>query len=675
MKTNSKTLLMYWSKLTFILILLLSENNLFAQPVLNWARKFSSITSGSNHLEYTQCVAVNDAGDVYSTGLYQGTSDFNPGAGTNTLIGTGHDIFISKLDISGNYVWAKKIGGADQEYSTDIELDILGNVYITGYFKGTVDFDPSSSTNNLTSSGYIDVFILKLDSDGNFVWAKTMGGASSDDISRSITIDNSSNVIITGEFSSTADFDPSIGTANLTSIGGSVDIFVCKLNVLGNFVWVKQIAGSHSNEIGAAIDVDATDNVYVAGRFTGTVDFDPGTTVSNLTHVSGANFFVLKLNSLGNFQWVRAFGIDQTIGEIELAVSPSGNAYTTGAFFHTFDYDPSSAVFNLTHTGAAGGDANQFIHKLDANGNFAWAKSFTGAMCIGRGISLDPSENVYTSGIFFSYSTSGIDFNPNAGVNNQISVAQDIQISKLNANGNYVWAAQITGSGGGTAQDIHVAATGEIYVVGSFDGIADFDPSSGVSNITTSNVTDAFVAKYAQISPLPITLVEFKADVEGRRVKTSWETLSEINNDYFTIERSENGMQYSEIGKLQGAGNSHSALDYEFYDNQPLYGLSYYRLKQTDFDGEVSYSQPVAVVRELEHSEHIYPNPANQFVVIPDGLKADIIQIMDMQGRVLFEQSNTENTILEIGHLPTGQYLISGISVTSNWVEQLMITR
>ena len=129
---------------------------------------------------------------------------------------------------AGDFVWAKSMSGTGADIAFSIFIDSSGNVYTTGYFTGTVDFDPGAGTSNLTSVGSTDIFISKLDSSGNFVWAKSMGGTGTDQ-ANSISIDSSSNIYTTGYFAGTVDFDPGAGTSNLTSASGSNDIFILKL--------------------------------------------------------------------------------------------------------------------------------------------------------------------------------------------------------------------------------------------------------------------------------------------------------------------------------------------------------------------------------------------------------------------------------------------------------------
>ena len=136
-----------------------------------------------------------------------------------------------------NYAWAKSMGGTIFDVGRGIAVDTAGNVYTTGGFQETVDFDPGIGIVNLTSAGGYDIFISKLDVLGNLVWTKNLGGTS-DDYGQSIAVDYSGNVYTTGYFSGTVDFDPGAGIFNLTSVG-SIDIFVSKLDASGNFVWAK----------------------------------------------------------------------------------------------------------------------------------------------------------------------------------------------------------------------------------------------------------------------------------------------------------------------------------------------------------------------------------------------------------------------------------------------------
>ena len=462
-------------------------------PTLTWAKQL-----GSTSNDYGNSVFVDASGNVYTSGSFQGTVDFDPGAGVSNLTSAGSDdIFVSKLDASGNFVWAKAMGGTSADASKSILIDASGNVYTTGLFRGTCDFDPGAGVSNLTSAGTDEIFISKLDASGNFLWAKRIGGTSGDR-GLSIVVDGSGNVYTTGYFQGTVDFDPGAGVSNLTS-AGSYDIFISKLNSSGTFVWAKAI-GSTYDEQGTSIALDASGNVYTTGFFTiNTVDFDPGAGVSNLTPAGSADAFVLKLDASGNYVWAKAMGGTSFDPGYSIKLDGSGNVYTTGNFQGTADFDPGAGVSNLT---SAGGD-DIFISKLDGSGNFVWAKAVGGTSTDNAtSIAIDASGNSYTSGYFGGT----CDFDPSASVFNiTAGASQEGFTFKLDASGNFAWAQNISGTFGVSQIQVlsnAIDASGNIYTAGFFVGTCDFDPASCVvSNLTPVGATDVFVDKKTPACP------------------------------------------------------------------------------------------------------------------------------------------------------------------------------
>jgi hypothetical protein len=433
-------------------------------------------------------ISVDSSGNVYTTGIFSGTADFDPGAGTTNLTSAGSaDIFISKLDSSGNYVWVKQLGGTGEDQATDISVDSSGNVYTTGVFSGTADFDPGASTTNLTSAGSADIFISKLDSSGNYVWAKQLGGAG-EDRATGISVDSSGNVYTIGTFNSTVDFDPGAGTTNLTS-AGSADIFISKLDSSGNYIWVKQLGGTGEDRA-TGISVDSSGNVYTTGTFNRTADFDPGAGTVNLTSAGLQDIFISKLDSGGNYIWAKKLGGTSNDNATGISVDSSGNVYTTGTFIDRVDFDPGAGTVNLT---SAGGTTSSFISKLDSSGNYVSAQQFTSGRVTAQKVVTDSSDNVYTTGTFIGTA----DFDPGAGTANLTSGGfQDIFISKLDSSGNYVWAKQLGGTGADRVNGISVDSSGNIYTTGYFDGTVDFDPGAGTANLTSAGGSDdIFISK------------------------------------------------------------------------------------------------------------------------------------------------------------------------------------
>ncbi len=176
----------------------------------NWA-KIMGGTGG----DFGYSIAIDSGGNVYTIGYFAGTTDLDPGVGTANFTSAGsNDIFISKLDSSGAFVWAKKIGSTGDDAGNSIFIDLNDNIYIAGYYNGTVSFGPT----NLISAGGYDIFVSKLNTSGNFVWAKSMGGTGEDQANSVIT-DSNGNIYTTGYFKLTADFDPGADPYNLTSAG------------------------------------------------------------------------------------------------------------------------------------------------------------------------------------------------------------------------------------------------------------------------------------------------------------------------------------------------------------------------------------------------------------------------------------------------------------------------
>ncbi|MFH0865376.1 MAG: SBBP repeat-containing protein [Bacteroidota bacterium] len=199
-------------KLFFLLVLtLICGKFILAQEnaIMQWVKQIGGTYSDDRGYSLT----LDASGNVYTTGFF-GTADFDPGADTFNLTSVGGDIFISKIDSSGNFVWAEQMGGSDFDYGTSIAVDASGNVYTTGLFRGAADFDPGADTFKLTSAGVEDIFISKLNSSGNFIWAKQIDGTNLN-YGPCIAIDTFGNVYTTGPFHDTADFDPGAGVYNL----------------------------------------------------------------------------------------------------------------------------------------------------------------------------------------------------------------------------------------------------------------------------------------------------------------------------------------------------------------------------------------------------------------------------------------------------------------------------
>ncbi len=436
-------------------------------------------------------VKTDHLGNIYVGGRFQGTVDFDPGIGISNLSSTGQiDNFICKFNPNGNFIWAKKFGSITNDLLSSIFVDEFGNVISCGYFTGTADFDPGVGIFNLSSSGSSDIFVSKLDANGNFIWAKKIGGTGAES-ANSVTVDATASIIYTGFFNGTVDFDPGVGVSNLTSSGQN-DIVISKLDLNGNFVWAKKIGGGSIDQ-GVSITVDSTLNIYTTGSFSGTVDFDPGVGSFNLSTTGSQAIYVNKLDSSGNFIWAKSIagsGSGANQGN-SIAIDRTLNIVTTGYFSGTLDFDPSANVFNLSSSG----QQDIFVNKLDPNGNFVWAKKIGGlGVDFGNSIVADSSGFLYSTGYF----ENTVDFDPNLNTFNLISAGgKDIFINKMDPNGNFVWAKKIGGSGGGgdEGNSVTLDKSSNIITTGIFSGIVDFNPDLGTFNLTSIGFNDVFIHK------------------------------------------------------------------------------------------------------------------------------------------------------------------------------------
>jgi gliding motility-associated-like protein len=355
---------------------------------------------GSTLPDYSSAVAIDASNNCYFTGRFNGTVDFDSSPSTFTLSAITQECYVLKLNTNGNFVWAKSfdftVGSGNRGNS--ITIDILGNVLTTGYFYGTTDFDPGAATYTLTSTGQQDVFISKLDNSGNFVWAKSFSGTA-DEEAYSISSDNDGNVYTTGTFKNTVDFDPSAGVFSLssTSPGAYGDVFVSKLDKQGNFKWAKQIGGNSSMNVGYSIAIDNSSSVFITGMFNGTVDFDPGAATFSVTSLASDNdIFVTKLDSLGSFLWAKTMQGTMDDKAYAVTLDNSGSVYLTGSFNGTVDFDPSASTYTLTNPSATG-IPDAFIVKLSCQSPTINATASSSAICNGSSVTLNASgASTYT---------------------------------------------------------------------------------------------------------------------------------------------------------------------------------------------------------------------------------------------------------------------------------------
>jgi hypothetical protein len=406
-------------------------------------------------------------------------------------------LFIFNTIAAQSFAWARSMGNNGDDKGNAVALDPNGNVITVGNFSNTADFDPSSSgTHNMSPlPGGQGMFVSKLSPAGNYIWAVSFDCTGNYNPINAVKSDGNGNVYVVGDFGGVADFDPSpSGTFTLASSGPS-DMFVCKLDAAGNFIWAFQLGGTGSGEECTSVALDASGNVYITGSFFGTTDFDPSpSATASLSPTGVYDAFICKYTSAGNLVWTKRLGGTSGTWSNRITVDASQNVYTTGYFMQTTDLDPSpSATAGFTSSG----QSDMYVSKLDVSGNFVWAKQICGSQGeFPQGVVVDGSSNVYLCGGF----TGTADFDPSTATHTLINYGNGLNafVLKLDASGGFVWANSFPPSNlsyVSAASAIDVSTQGNIYITGGFSGDIDFDPSPATYTLISNSSCAVFITK------------------------------------------------------------------------------------------------------------------------------------------------------------------------------------
>ena len=458
-------------KIIILISAIIFSVNVFSQAVdWLWAR-----AAGGSNNDYGNSVATDGSGHVYMTGFFESASIT---FGTTTLFNAGPtgtpDMFLAKYDSLGNVLWAKSAGGNYYDKSYSVAVDGNGNIFVTGYFySATIVF--GTVTLNNPGAGYADMFIVKYNSGGTVLWAKSAGGIDSD-ISYCVATDGNGNVYATGYFIS-----PSItfGTITLNNPGyPASEIFIVKYNASGTVLWAKSTGGVYA-DAGSGVAVDGSGNVFLTGNFTSsTVTF--GTTT--LTSSGGSNIFITKYDSTGTVRWARTSeGSSADYGNA-VATDGNGNVYVTGYY----SYFP--IIFG-TDTLDNAGQSDLFVVKYDSVGSVLWSRSAGGSNDdIGISVATDGSGNIYLTGHFFS---SSITFGTTSLINDGNN---DIFVVKYNSAGNAFWAKRAGGVAPESGQGVAIDAYDNVYVTGIFNSTS-LSFGTTVLNNSGAGSSDIFLAR------------------------------------------------------------------------------------------------------------------------------------------------------------------------------------
>ncbi len=493
----------------------------------SYAQNYHSTTTfGSSGFENQFDRAIDSNGNYYTIGFHQGVFPF--GATSTSFSGGNQDVFLTKTDSNGNPIWVKSFTGMADNAGLDITIDSANNIYLTGFFSGSgsnaFDADPGSGTYTLAQTSVFlsrDVFVIKLDTNGDFLWAKQFSnqyGTVNED-GKAIAVDSAGNVYVAGDFN-VADFDPStsdfvlcanntgtIYTTQIDCIGdssaNSTDVFLVKLDTNGNFLWAKQLrslmANSSKSDI-SDIVIDANDNLYLLGDFDESIDLDPSTTTNAIFNTSGdEDVYLTKLDTNGNYIWGHTFGsasIDFP-GKVYII---DNNVFVCGSVTGTTDFDPTSSTNTFSINGLSAG----FLSHFDTSGNYFNTWLIDGTDSSGNIEKIQSitkhNNNFYISGNYEG--TVDFDIISTNIVNSSTAGADsDVYLLTLDAtNGNYVEHFTLGGTNNETTAwaDIN---NGSIFFSGTFkSSTVDFNPFSGIDNHNLNGQIDCFISRFTPIT-------------------------------------------------------------------------------------------------------------------------------------------------------------------------------
>ncbi len=451
---------------------------------------------------------IDSSGNVYATGVFEGTVDFDPGLGVQNLISNSgsQDIFVAKFSSSGDLIWAFRIGGSDYDRSEGIGIGPAGNIYITGE-ADNADLDPGPGN---VGVGDVGAVVIKFDPNGNFIWARvTSSGASP----TALAVDASGAVYVVGMLGGSVDFDPGVGVFNLSDPGEAP--FVWKLDSNGNFGFAAHApSGMENDGFALGVTVDSAGNIYVTGYFQGTRDFDPSGSQALATQ-NGENAFLWKLTNTASLAWVVIFPQLDTLPELSgvessgwgVLADASGGVYLSGMFQGTVDFDPANTVVNRTSVG----DEDAFVLKLSSNGNLLWITQFGS---VGFDLALGMKFDSQNGGLFVSGGFSDtVDFDPSPAVKAFTASTGNVggYLLGLNLDGGFRFAHGLVGSGAIAPFGLAVGPSGIPHLAGAFLGTIDFDPGPGTASLTSPSGIDAFVFRFDEdfISVLDSVWVDF----------------------------------------------------------------------------------------------------------------------------------------------------------------------
>jgi len=561
-------------------------------------------------------VKTNSSGAILWTKTFGGTSDdfafsvqqtTDRGyivAGSTASFGAGgNDVYLIKTDSTGTYQWSKTYGKAGDEFGYSVQQTLEGGYIINGF------------TNSM-GSWYSDQYLIKTNSIGDTLWTKVFGGGTYNHFASFIV-----QQTLDGGYISSGIAYPSGG------VEGQGSPYLIKTNANGNKLWSKNY--TYGNQYLAIYSLQQTsDKGYMMA----------GSYVAGFSADSASGIILLKTDSLGTPLWGKTFDGEGDDALISLHC-PSVQQTSDHGYITTGTYEDNSSNYNNFI----------FLVKTDSTGTLKWSNTFTS--------STDLTKNFDDEGFWVHQTKDG-----GYMVAGTSSIGADVYsiynpyLIKTDANGHTSGCNEYTQ----TVRQVSSSFTSTLLTVNSYAG-------GSVGNPATVKGSGGSATVLCTVTALPIELLFFTGHNEEKVNVLEWQTASESNNDYFTVEHSADALNFTPFATVKGAGNSSQLQQYSTVDSLPATKTTYYRLKQTDYDGNYTYSNTIAIGMKTNLDIiSIYPNPANNnlqyLLTSTENVEVNIAAI-DLLGRRINIQTKTiskgvNQLSIDVSAFSTGLYLL-----------------